>query len=220
MAKISIIVPVFNAEKYIETCAESLLMQTMQDIEILFIDDCCTDGSINIIRKCLEKFPDRKGQVVLHKMKKNSGQAVVREWGMKNSSGEYILHCDSDDWLNINACKLLYNTALNNNSDVVVFSFARVSAKKELVVTVPMYKNSEDCMIGMMYQKTPWALWNKMFRKSIVQTIEQYPSYNMGEDMAMVFQMISKCSRISYFNDMPLYFYRENLNSITRTFSV
>ena len=101
MPKVSIIIPVYGVEKYIERCARSLFEQTLDDIEYLFIDDCTPDKSVEILKRVLEEYPHRKSQVVIHRMEQNSGQAKVREWGMQNATGEYVIHCDSDDWVDI-----------------------------------------------------------------------------------------------------------------------
>ena len=81
MPKVSVIIPVYGVEKYIERCARSLFEQTLDDIEYLFIDDCTPDKSVDILKHVLEEYPQRKSQVVIHRMEKNSGQAAVRKWG-------------------------------------------------------------------------------------------------------------------------------------------
>ena len=101
MPKVSVIIPVYGVEKYIERCARSLFEQTLDDIEYLFIDDCTPDRSVEILKQVLDEYPHRKNQVIIHRMEKNSGQAAVRKWGMLNVAGEYVIHCDSDDWVDI-----------------------------------------------------------------------------------------------------------------------
>ena len=97
MPKVSVIVPVYGVEKYVERCARSLFEQTLDDIEYLFIDDCTPDKSIEILKKVLKDYPQRNNQVIIHRMESNSGQAAVRKWGMLNSTGDYVIHCDSVD---------------------------------------------------------------------------------------------------------------------------
>ncbi len=101
MPKVSVIIPVYGVEKYIERCARSLFEQTLDDIEYLFIDDCTPDKSIEMLKQVLEDYPHRKPQVVIHRMEQNSGQAAVRKWGMQNAIGDYVIHCDSDDWVEL-----------------------------------------------------------------------------------------------------------------------
>lgn len=123
MPKVSIIIPVYGVEKYIERCARSLFEQTLDDIEYLFIDDCTPDKSVEILKRVLEEYPHRKSQVVIHRMEQNSGQAKVREWGMRNARGEYVIHCDSDDWLDVHMYEEMYNKAIEEDADVVVCDY-------------------------------------------------------------------------------------------------
>ena len=83
MPKVSVIIPVYGVEKYIERCARSLFGQTLDDIEYLFIDDCSPDKSVEILEHILLEYPQRRDKVIIHRMEHNSGQAKVREWGMR-----------------------------------------------------------------------------------------------------------------------------------------
>ena len=123
MPKVSIIIPVYGVEKYIERCARSLFEQTLDDIEYLFIDDSTPDRSIDILKRVLENYPHRKSQVNIHRMEQNSGQAIVRNWGMQNATGEYVIHCDSDDWVDTDMYRAMYEEAKDKNADVVVCDY-------------------------------------------------------------------------------------------------
>ena len=124
MPKVSVIIPVYAVEKYIERCARSMFEQTLDDIEYLFVDDCTPDRSIEIFRQVLEKSPHRKSQVTIHRMEQNSGQAVVRKWGMQNATGEYIIHCDSDNWVEVDMYRSMYEKAIEEDADVVICDHA------------------------------------------------------------------------------------------------
>ena len=123
MPKVSVIIPVYGVENYIERCARSLFEQTLDDIEYLFIDDCTPDQSIKVLQQLLEEYPQRKHQVIIHRMEHNSGQAAVRKWGMQNATGEYVIHCDSDDWVDLDMYRAMYEKAKSDNSDFVVCDF-------------------------------------------------------------------------------------------------
>ena len=97
MPKVSVIIPVYNVEKYIERCANSLFSQTLDDIEYLFVNDCSQDKSIEVLNKVLEKYSNRKKHVIIKNMEHNYGQATVRRWGMLHATGDFVIHCDSDD---------------------------------------------------------------------------------------------------------------------------
>ncbi len=215
MPKVSVIVPVYGVEKYIERCARSLFEQTLDDIEYLFIDDCTPDRSIDILNKVLEEYPQRKSQVVIHRMEHNSGQAKVREWGMKNATGEYVIHCDSDDWIDTDMYRAMYVKAKEDEADVVVCDFKLSNGKVWYTKKGCFNSNLMDFTKDLLYEKCGWNLWNKLFKKSIVEKINYYPQYNMGEDLVMTMQMIYFCSNMSYISN-PYYFYFFNPNSIVR----
>ena len=111
MYKVSVIVPVYNTEKYLKKCLDSLVHQTLKEIEIILINDGSTDNSQKIIDEYVLKYPK------LFKVfsQKNSGQAVARNLGIKNSKGEFIAFADSDDYLEIDAYEKAYNYAVKNN---------------------------------------------------------------------------------------------------------
>lgn len=98
--KISVIIPVYGVERYIEQCACSLFEQTMQDgIEFIFVDDCSPDKSIEILENVLREYPHREQQVKIIRHTENQGLGGARKTGMEYATGEYIIHCDSDDWV-------------------------------------------------------------------------------------------------------------------------
>ena len=125
MVKVSVIIPVYGVEKYIERCAKSLFEQTLHDIEYLFIDDCSPDNSIKILESLLDSYPSRKANTRILKMSTNSGQAAVRMRGMKEATGEYLIHCDSDDWVDHQMYEKMYNYAKSNDYDMVWCDYYR-----------------------------------------------------------------------------------------------
>lgn len=130
MPKVTVIVPVYGVEKYIERCAISLFEQTLDDIEIIFVNDCTPDRSMEILDRIIEKyrflFEEKKYIVRTESMLTNSGQAAVREHGTKLAIGDYIIHCDSDDWVEKTWLELMYEKADNENIDVVFCDYYRV----------------------------------------------------------------------------------------------
>ena len=219
MPKVSIIVPVYGVEKYIERCARSLFEQTLDDIEYLFIDDCTPDNSIEILKNVLEEYPHRKNQVIIHRMEKNSGQAAVRKWGMLNATGDYIIHCDSDDWVDVTMYEKMYNKALEEGSDVVVCDYMVTDGEStQNIVKACQSVKPFEFLENMLFQRAPWSLWNKLFKKTAYSKIV-YPDNSMGEDMAMSIQLITRCRHMAYIPE-PLYSYYFNPESITKNNSL
>lgn len=127
MSKVSVIVPVYNVEKYIERCARSLFEQTLDDIEYIFVDDASTDASIQVLKNVIEFYPHRKDRVVLIDQSINSGPSVTRNLGLQNASGQYVIFCDSDDYLDLDAYESLYAEALKRDADIVACGIEVVS---------------------------------------------------------------------------------------------
>lgn len=213
MPKVSVIVPVYGVEKYIERCARSLFEQTLDDIEYLFIDDCTPDRSIEILQQVLEEYPQRKPQVIIHRMEKNSGQAAVRKWGMQNATGEYVIHCDSDDWVDADMYRAMYEKAKEDDTDLVICNYF-VHDGTRLLKTMYVCNNSiaDGFRNNFLLHESNWALWNKLFRRTSNDII--YPKGNMGEDIAICAQLILQCKKIAYV-DNPFYYYYKNSDSIS-----
>lgn len=218
MPKISIIIPVYKVEKYIERCARSLFEQTLDDIEYLFIDDCSPDKSIEVLKDILDEYPHRKSQTIIHRMERNKGQAAVRYWGVKNATGDYLIHCDSDDWVELDMYRSLYEEAILTNADIVICDYYESDG---IVNRLKHYDYSEDkeCLINdLLFLRGSWALWNKLIRRNLYNNIK-FPLFNMGEDMSIVFQLIQKSSKIVAINK-PLYYYYYNTESISNQKSI
>jgi len=194
--KVSVIVPVYGVERYIERCARSLFEQTLDDIEYLFIDDCTLDSSIEILKKVIKEYPERDSQIIIHKMEKNSGQAAVRKWGILNSSGKYVIHCDSDDWIDIGLYKKLYEKAVEQNADIVVCDLVLSNGQKNIKIERGM-KSKKSFLSDMMYSKVSWSLCNKLIKRRLYDLNISFPRKNVGEDMAICLQVSAKAKIVS-----------------------
>jgi len=216
MAKISIIIPVFGVEKYIERCARSLFEQTLDDIEYIFIDDCSPDNSVKCLMDVLKDYPNRSSQVIIHHMEQNRGLAAVRKWGMMNASGEYFIHCDSDDWVDVTMYEKLYIKAKESNADVVICDYNETDGTSYNRIVKGAHSIDRLHFIeGCLFQQDSWSLCNKLFRKSDSLGGIIYPTGNLGEDMATCIQLLLKAERIEYVKE-SLYYYFVNPSSITK----
>ena len=99
--KVSIIVPIYNATQYLEQCVRSLMMQTYHNIEYLFIDDASNDGSVDMLRTLIDEYPSRIAQCKIYENDINKGVAFCRHVCMKNATGEFLIHVDSDDYVDL-----------------------------------------------------------------------------------------------------------------------
>lgn len=117
--KVSVVITIYNREKYIKDCVCSLFEQTFDDIEFVFVDDASTDKSLLILNELIDKCPSRKPFVRIIHLETNSGRAVARQIGIDNVNGEYVIHVDSDDWIDKDMIELLYKKAKETNADIV-----------------------------------------------------------------------------------------------------
>ena len=215
MPKVSIIIPVYGVEKYIERCARSLFEQTLDDIEYLFIDDCTPDKSVEILKRVLEEYPHRKSQVVIHRMEKNSGQAAVRKWGMLNATGEYVIHCDSDEWVDVHMYEKMYKKSVSADYDIVVCDYYESDGISHVRKNEYISDKVEETMSSILLKKTHSVLWNKLVKKSIYNNEIIYPIANNAEDYALLVQLAYHSKSFGYVNE-PLYFYFYNTSSLTK----
>ena len=184
MPKVSIIVPVYNVEKYLTKCLDSLVNQTFEDLEILAVDDGSTDNSKKIIDLFAEKYPDK----ILQFKKQNGGQGSARNLGLQYAKGDYISFVDSDDWLDIDAIEKMYNIAIKEKSDIVICDMVdHFSDGTQKYYNCTKYSS--------IYTVTPSAC-NKLFKKSIIEDI-QFMSNVWYEDFNFTTKILFKSPRIS-----------------------
>lgn len=209
---ISVIIPVYNVENYLEECLESLLKQTYKETEIIIIDDGSTDKSMEIIKSYSKKF--NKFNLI---SQENSGVAQVRNIGLSKASGEYVLFVDSDDFLEPLMIETMYNKAAYNRSDIVICDYyIYYDANKKIIAKYDCnaFVYSGDEVIKMMTEfKIQGQLWNKMFkRETLIKNNFHFEKGRIIEDIFPVFKLIENCSNITFINK-PLYYYRQRNNS-------
>lgn len=210
MKKISVIVPVYNIEKYLNDCIDSLINQTYKNIEILLIDDGSKDNSGNICDEYAQKDSRIK---VIHQ--ENGGLSKARNTGLDNASGEYIMFCDSDDLFTPIACEVLLNEIESKNADYVIANYQNCDEDGTLwhnpVFDKEKFKNfrlSIKDYIHSFYIMNS-GVWNKIFRKSFIDKlnlrfIEKLPA----EDAMFTTYCFIKAKSVYYINDI-VYLYRQ-----------
>lgn len=211
--KVSVVVPIYGAEKYIERCVKSLFEQTLKEIEYVFVNDCTQDKSIEILKQIIKDYPERQGSISIINLTRNEGSAIARATGLKNCHGKYIIQCDSDDWVEHNAYELMYDKAEENATDVVICDFFTTDGKNKKIYPATHPAERLQWISDMLYMKTSWSLWNKLFKANLFSYKISFPQYSMGEDCALVLQLAYYCNNITYIRQ-PLYHYYTNPDSI------
>lgn len=215
MPKISVIIPVYAVEIYIARCAISLFEQTLDDIEYIFIDDCSPDHSIEILKNILERYPHRKEQTKIVKMPHNSGQAAVRQVGIQLATGEYLIHCDSDDWVDIQIYEKLYKKARENDYDIVFCDYYNSDGNNHIPVKQNFKESSKEKLLFTIAQNNYWHLWGALVKRSVfIKNNIIYPKSNNGEDFVFMIQIAYYTNHFCHLEE-PLYYYYFNPISIT-----
>jgi len=219
--KVSVCIPVYGVEKYIERCARSLFEQTMQDgIEFIFVNDCTPDKSIVVLERVLAEYPHRKEQTKIINLPENGGVAKARRIAIENCTGEYIIHCDPDDWVELDMYEKMYKAAKDADADMVYCDYVKELPDN----TIRKYSGGEattaiELQNEMLARKTLGTLWNRLYRRriAIADYSEVCPdSIAFREDLLRNLFMLNQTKKITKLN-IPLYHYRTNNTSITMT---
>lgn len=224
MPKVSVIIPVYNVEKYIEKCARSLFEQTLDDIEYIFIDDCSPDNSMLVLSKVLKSYPKREAQVRIIRNPENKGVAYSRTIGMKAATGEYMIHCDPDDWVDKELYQNMYEEAHKNNKeydkgiDLVVCQIKIHESNKEYNCPL-VYESTPNKTLQKLYKKhhRTFSLCDKLIKRSIIvnYVLYPYPNINFGEDQNVVVRILALASNLSIINDVFYHYSKDNVKSAT-----
>lgn len=217
---ISIIVPVFNSEKYLEKCISSVLKQTVTDWELILVDDGSTDDS----SKLCYKFSQKDSRIrVIHKM--NAGVSSARNRGLDEAVGEYIMFIDADDWIDENLCgDLLTAMHQKDNCDLVVggYTCMKLKEKKKISVDKPLFlsmeNNFKDYFIKLYKKPLLNTPGSKLYRRSLVDKERFDTSVKMGEDLLFNFGYLSKCRQIAIVTTVGYMYNQMNNTSATKTF--
>ena len=176
MPKVSVIIPVYSVEKYIERCARSLFEQTLTDIEYIFVDDCSPDNSINILESVLEVYPNRRSQVKIIRHLENKGLPAARKTGIDNSTGDYIIHCDSDDWVETDMYRLMYDEAKRLDADIVMCGYKVTDGQTVFSEYYHKQIDKTKLISSLLTLHEAWSFWNKMCKRTLYDNEIVYPS--------------------------------------------
>lgn len=222
MPKVSVIIPVYGVEKYIERCARSLFEQTLDDIEYIFVDDCTPDKSIEILESIIEeyrlRFAEEKKVVRIVRMPTNSGLPAVRRHGIQLATGDYIIHCDSDDWVDTDMYRTMYEHAVKEGAEVVVCDYYAASQDVQIQNKGAYGISRNQIISDILTDKIAGCVWNKMFARSLYKETIMFPVGNMAEDVVLSVQLLLNSNIVSYI-PKPLYYYFCNSGSITQSHS-
>lgn len=209
--KISVIIPLYNDSEHIARCLESVCGQTISDIlEIVIVDDGSSDGSVAVAKEVLERH-SMLPQTNIICLEKNQGVAHAREVGAKAATGDYVLYCDSDDYMDPEMCEKLLSKAEADSCDLVVCDYKSIRGKKVEPVR-DCYK--ENFLQQLILCTVTGALWNKLIKTSLLRRPDfRFPVRDFSEDYVYCLQFAIYAEKIGYVPE-PLYNYVHRDNSV------
>jgi glycosyltransferase involved in cell wall biosynthesis len=217
MGKISVIIPVYNTEKYLYRCIDSVIKQTHKNLEIILVDDGSTDNS----GKICDWYKNKDSRIrVIHK--KNAGQSSARNIGIELATGDYIVFVDSDDWIAENIYEHCIELAETKKCDIVDFKvvFTSDETKKfepKTVYTTELIEGKEilrNYLLKGQTEVAPFSPCRKLYKRSLFQTI-RFPEGKINEDIATNYRILMNCRKLVVTNKIG-YYYFQNSASTTR----
>lgn len=215
--KVSIIVPVYNTELYLERCVNSLCEQSYKNIEICLIDDGSTDNSARICDSLSLKDNRIK---VIHK--KNQGVSIARKCGIEMSTGDYIAFVDSDDWVAPTLISECLDVVLSTESDIVIYNYKKTNSsngiddvKKSIGFPDEKKVQSSQVFRNIFYGRMGWNIWQLFVRRDLFKGIVHPEGIKIGEDLYLVYQLIGRSNNISYTNTILYYYYQRQGSAIS-----
>ena len=225
--KISVIIPMYNAEKYLSVCLESILIQTLQDYEVIIVDDCSTDASSAIAESYLEKFG---GRLKIISLPENTGSgAVPRNVGLEHASGKYVFFMDNDDFLIDDALETLYDFAEEYQAEVLYMGMHFSCDEEPVPADLTFCHCPNNSMAGQTLFEPEdmsvrleklfktyywWAPWAKFFRRDfLIDNDIIFPAMTISDDIVQTFKVVFLAKRL-YQVSPALYVYRQNQKSL------
>lgn len=226
MCDVSIIVPIYNGEKYLIKCLDSLSNQTLRNIEII----CVNDGSTDDTGIILDKYSSKDSRIKVISTA-NNGQGFARNIALKEANGEYVAFVDSDDWIELNALELLFSNAKSNNLDLLFFQMVNYMDVSGNLVETDLYnhscfdKNNIIDNVTFNYTDTKEFLFeipvcpvSKLYKKEFLNSFDlKFPEGMFFEDNVFFYNVYFQCDKAGFLKKQ-LYYRRRHQDSVTQTF--
>lgn len=218
--KVSVVIPIYKVEPFIERCATTLMEQTLREVEYIFVDDATPDNSIRILEDVIARYPHRKEQVRIVHHTENKGLPAARNTGLALATGEYIFHCDSDDYVEPSMLEEMYSTAKEQDADIVWCDWFLTFAQNERYMKQPFYETPLEALKAMLSGAMKYNVWNKLVKHSLyVDNNIQFPAgYGMGEDMTMM-MLFANANRVAYLPKAFYHYLKLNTGAFSQTYS-
>lgn len=211
---VSILVPIYGVETYIERCVRSLMDQTYSDCEFIFVDDCTPDNSIAILEKTIEEYPLCKDRVKIIHHNYNRGLGAARMTGIDNSKGEFVTFVDSDDYVSPDYVEKMIDAIIRYDGDLVISSQSQQDNEIKYLDTIALLKSK-------LCRRTSCRIWGNLMRRSFMNKYHIFPieGIDHAEDFHVMCRYISECEKIVSLNKKLYYYTIDNLGSYSRNYT-
>jgi len=217
-SKISIIIPVYNVEKYLRKALDSVINQTLKDLEILCINDCSPDNSLEI----LKEYQNKDNRIKIINLEENHGQGYGRNLGIEKATGKYIMFLDPDDWYTPDACEIAYNKISQNNNDFVLFEYCNFFEEDNTWTVEDLYSKTFQ-NVNNKNNINPKELdfffffnaytWNRIYKTSFIKEHNiRFSTARFGEDTRFLAMVLANATSFSFI-EKPLYYYLQKSNN-------
>ena len=215
---ISVITPVYNVKQFIGKCVESLMAQTFDDVEYIFVNDASNDGSIDILNSVVELYPSKKVKIINHI--KNRGLPASRKTGFEASSGRYVFNCDGDDWVEPTLLEKLYSAVSPLDADYAYCDFYLSYENSERYMKCPLFATPDEALRkGYLAGSAKYNVWNKLIKRELYDGVVFPVDHKKGgEDMIML-GILSKAKSIAYVPEALYHYVKTNASAISEAFS-
>lgn len=215
--KISVIIPFRNSGRFIGQCCKSLFGQTMKEVEYIFVDDGSTDSALSTVKTVLESYPSRKSNVKIISHQTCHGVASSRQEALDIARGEFVIHCDSDDYLDFDTFERMYSVADSNpDADIVAISF--IYESKESKKIVAFSGTSFPSLNETPFDTLHFSLCNKIIRRDLIERCgaKFFEGIDCWEDLGFMTQLLVSKPKIIIIKD-AMYHYRRNQSATLTT---
>lgn len=214
--EVSVIIPVFKVESFVERCVRSLMEQTLPDVEFIFVDDASPDGSMEIVRRVTAEY-NRDVRILVHL--ENKGLPAARNTGLAEARGKFIFHCDSDDWPEKTMLEKMYNVAVLQDADFIYCDFFLDFETGRRYMSTPDYASPEEMVKdGFLVGNMKYNVWNKLISRDLYDGVEFPSGHGMGEDMTII-PLATRARKVARVPEALYHYIKTNASAFSATMS-
>lgn len=216
---ISLIIPIYNTEKFIERCLRSVFEQTFENVEYILINDCTPDNSMEVARQIICDYSDKN--IIILENNENQGAAEVRNIGIRKAIGEFIIFLDSDDYIESTMLEDMYNKAMCSDADIVIVDYYINYPQKQIYKRQPAPSEGTECAKSILSGRLHSSNSNKLVKKELYtkNEISFIKGINMWEDMSTIPRVCAMANKVAYLPKAYLHYVQYNTNSYTTNYT-